>query len=368
MGQHASSCREWARLPPRSSENEYFKLCMKLYALLPFGLLLAACTDPVPTPVVPALTYSLTVTVNGVVSAPVTVTNTTTNKVEFTGALGGSKIFAALPKDTVLKVEGATVNSFVSPAPQTIQLDEDKTVILSYSPVPSAKIPTGDIRLSQGVGQYIFPDQDAAGQKLDLIGRRVENQVVKYTLLAQTTVAPDLSFTFPEVDAAKLSLSPLLQRLGDVAALPASCKGTSIMSDPEVRLLLETETEIDGNTISGHINLAVMTLDQPDRPLQFVYADRAGTLKTDVVCTDQISETQSFTYRALFDLDFKKGWNLIEDIEPYQQVNPTAIKRSVARPSTVRLRPSGNYAVGGSWGGSAPPMDVLKTNPKGMFF
>ena len=348
--------------------NEYLKLCMKLYAFLPFGLLLAACTDSVPTPVAPALTYSLTVTVNGAVSAPVTVTNTTTNKVEFTGALGGSKTFAALPKDTVLKVEGAAVNSFVTPAPQTIQLDADKTVILNYSSVSSAKIPTGDIRLSQGVGQYIFPDRDAAGQKLDLIGWRVENQVAKYTLLAQTTVAPDLSFTFPEVDAAKLSQSPLLQRLGDAAALPDSCKGTSVMSDPEVRLLLDTETEIDGDTISGHINLAVVTLDQPDRPLKFAYADRAGTLKTDVACTVQIGESQSFEFRARYDLDFKQGWNLIEVIEPRQEVNPTAIMRSVALTSTVRLRPSGMYAVGGSWGGSAPPMDVLKTNTRGMFF
>ncbi|UQN06187.1 hypothetical protein [Deinococcus sp. QL22] len=94
----------------------------------------------------PAPTYDLTVNLSGVASAPVTVTNTATNTEVFRGTLDAVKTFAGLPANSVLKVEGGAVNGYITPAAQTVTLDANKTVDLTYTkPAPA---PTFDLTVN----------------------------------------------------------------------------------------------------------------------------------------------------------------------------------------------------------------------------
>lgn len=85
----------------------------------------------------PPTTHSLTVKLDGVASAPVTVMNTTTNASVFSGTLEGSKTFASLKAGDVFKVEGGAVNGYTTPGAQTVTLDADKTVTLGYESTPT---------------------------------------------------------------------------------------------------------------------------------------------------------------------------------------------------------------------------------------
>ncbi|THF69670.1 hypothetical protein E7T06_11050 [Deinococcus sp. Arct2-2] len=96
----------------------------------------------------PAPNYDLTVNLSGVSSAPVTVTNTATNAEVFKGTLNASKTFTGLPANSVLKVEGGAVDGYITPAAQTITLDANKTVGLTYTkPAPA---PTFDLTVNLG--------------------------------------------------------------------------------------------------------------------------------------------------------------------------------------------------------------------------
>lgn len=105
-----------------------------------FGLtvLLGACSSPTP-PSVSA--FSLTVKLGGVTSAPVTVTNTTTSTQVFSGTLEGSKTFGGLKAGDVFKVEGGAVNTYVTPTAQSVTLDVDKTLTLTYAQAGGAVAP-----------------------------------------------------------------------------------------------------------------------------------------------------------------------------------------------------------------------------------
>lgn len=103
-------------------------------ALLGLTALLSACGGGgTPDP-----THSLTVKLDGVASAPITVTDTTTNARVFSGTLEDSKTFGGLKAGGVFKVEGGAVNGSTTPAVQSVTLDGDKTVTLGYTSSPQA--------------------------------------------------------------------------------------------------------------------------------------------------------------------------------------------------------------------------------------
>ncbi|WP_019584842.1 hypothetical protein [Deinococcus apachensis] len=89
----------------------------------------------------PTTSHSLTVKVEGASSVPMTVTNTTTNTQLFQGMLEGSKTFGGLTAGDVFKIEGGTANGFTAPAAQTVTLDADKMVTLTYTAAAPALPP-----------------------------------------------------------------------------------------------------------------------------------------------------------------------------------------------------------------------------------
>ncbi|WP_146009517.1 hypothetical protein [Deinococcus planocerae] len=123
-------------------------------AMLGLTVLLGACTGG---PTTPPTTHSLTLKLDGVTSAPVTVTNTTTNTQVFGGTLEGSKTFAGLKTGDVFRVEGGAVNGYTAPAAQSVTLSADKTVTLAYvqagrllnPSVISGRITGTDLRLAK---------------------------------------------------------------------------------------------------------------------------------------------------------------------------------------------------------------------------
>lgn len=103
-------------------------------AMLGLTVLLTACPgNPPPTP-----THSLTVKLEGVPSAPVTVINTTTKAQVFSGTVEGSKTFSGVKAGDVLEIKGSAVNGYTAPAAQTVTLDANKTVTLAYTAAPVA--------------------------------------------------------------------------------------------------------------------------------------------------------------------------------------------------------------------------------------
>lgn len=117
----------------------------KLYvssAILGLTALLTACGGGD----TPAMTHSLTVKLEGVPAAPVTVTNTSTNTQVFSGTLEGSKTFADLKAGAVFKVEGGAVNGQTSPTAQTVTLNGDKTVTLNYTALPGVALDPARVR------------------------------------------------------------------------------------------------------------------------------------------------------------------------------------------------------------------------------
>jgi hypothetical protein len=127
---------------------------------------------PQPKPV----TYALTLTVAGATSSNVTVTNQTTGTTLFSGEITGSKTFADLPKDTLLKVEGATVSGFVAPVAQTVQLTENQTVTLTYIrqiPLPVTRtltakvdgVPSAKVTVTDKTSNTVLFTGDVSGSK-----------------------------------------------------------------------------------------------------------------------------------------------------------------------------------------------------------
>ncbi|GAA5532377.1 hypothetical protein [Deinococcus aluminii] len=102
---------------------------LSLGAMLGLTALLSACSGG---NITPSTTHTLTVKLEGVTSAPVTVTNTTTNTQVFSGTLESGKTFSNLKAGEVFKVEGGAVNGFTAPAAQTVTLDADKSATLTY--------------------------------------------------------------------------------------------------------------------------------------------------------------------------------------------------------------------------------------------
>lgn len=127
---------------------------------------------PQPKPV----TYTLTVTVAGTASSNVTVTNQTTGTTLFSGEVTGSKTFADLPKDTLLKVEGAAVTGFAAPVPQTVRLTENQTVTLTYFrqlPLPATRtltarvdgVPSAKVTVTDKASSAVLFTGDVSGSK-----------------------------------------------------------------------------------------------------------------------------------------------------------------------------------------------------------
>ncbi|MBZ9753507.1 hypothetical protein K7W42_21990 [Deinococcus sp. HMF7604] len=114
-------------------------------AMLGLTVLLTACPDPTP----PISEYTLSLALTGVISAPVKVTNLSTNTILNEGTLTSGKTFSGISAGTILKIEPGTVNGYMAPSAQTITLDANKTVTLEYKAVV---IPGNQVKNNQVEG------------------------------------------------------------------------------------------------------------------------------------------------------------------------------------------------------------------------
>ncbi|WP_019009860.1 hypothetical protein [Deinococcus aquatilis] len=268
-------------------------------AMLGLTVLLTACPGPTP----PAPTFDLTVALAGVSSAPVTVTNTTTNTELFKGTLDASKTFAGLTANDVLKVEGGNVSGYNTPAAQTVTLDASKTVTLSY---------------------------------VALAGAALDAARLKGTLPGWTFGPGELTFYLPEsrkyVDASTLQISatgglntalPVPTVLGsylDNCKLPAGVIGSDFQAEFAIPLAYSVTNDFLGEILeTTTTGLAV----------ERVYTPSAATLKGIASCSTTTKLDLDFTVAA--------GWNALSSVRTVAGGVTTFTVRNVASDSRVQL-------------------------------
>ncbi|GGL80727.1 hypothetical protein GCM10010840_18180 [Deinococcus aerolatus] len=119
-------------------------------AVLGLSALLAACGGGTTPPSSSA--FALTVNVAGVSGAPVKITNTISNTTLFDGTLTGSKTFGDVAAGSVLNVQGGAVNSYATPAAQSVTLDNNKSVTLEYKAAAQAGVAVSNTQISGKIG------------------------------------------------------------------------------------------------------------------------------------------------------------------------------------------------------------------------
>lgn len=82
-----------------------------------------------------APTASLTVIISGPASAPVTITNTTTNTQLYAGTLSGSRTWSGLRLGDGYMIVPGGVSGYTTPANQTLALDTNRTSTLTYAAI-----------------------------------------------------------------------------------------------------------------------------------------------------------------------------------------------------------------------------------------
>ncbi|MFC6659120.1 hypothetical protein [Deinococcus multiflagellatus] len=228
---------------------------------------------------------ALTVNLNGVTSAPVKVTNTTTNTVLFDGPLASGKTFSDLSKDTVLKVEPGAVNGYTAPAAQTVTLDASKTVTLEYQVV---KAPGNAVSATSIQGNVTG---------------------IPYAGTALLATNDDFDSQNPGTLSASGTLSLTLTKAPDVASfalVPTSgnaCTFTGTAStNPRVSLFYGLDILGAQGDVLGSVTEAVVAGAPSGSFIARLYSGAAATIKGAVACgTDTIS----------LDLTLQAGWNAV---------------------------------------------------------
>ncbi|PTA67383.1 hypothetical protein [Deinococcus arcticus] len=282
-------------------------------------------------------TYTLTVAVSGVTSAPVKVTEVATGTVLFEGPLAGSKAIAGLKANTLVKIEGQAVAGYTTPTAQTVNVTGNQSVTLAYAPAAVTSV-GGKVRMSLGRPPYQGPDDFAKGKTVHFF---YKNGTTLQDL--PTTVDNNLNWSMMLPGAAQIAgaLKPISTYVGQ--GLPSNCTGTFNLSDPNAQITDLNDPdffEIDarGVTISNRINLRLQTSESDTTPLQLIYADRPVKLSVDARCA--VNEA---TFVVKVNLDFVAGWNLMKDSG--DQYAGTQIQDSVRLNSAdLRLVPSGMAA------------------------
>ncbi|GMA14856.1 hypothetical protein E5F05_12795 [Deinococcus metallilatus] len=258
---------------------------LSLSAMLGLTALLSACSGG---DITPSTTHTLTVKLEGVTSAPVTVTNTTTNTQVFSGTLESGKTFSSLKAGDVFKVEGGTVNGFTAPNMQTVTLDADKTVTLTYrvaAPPLKASVVEGILspyRLGAGdIYAYApFLEDSLAQGKVSANG--------SFSLSLPTTLPPEALFTLTDPSdtscLAQPTVVPSSAQFVYTDLYPVGIAGNLVGFGEEI---------VDGGAADGSGRSDLLRF----------YASAASRVTGEFSCGDVTSS---------FDLDLKAGWNIVQ--------------------------------------------------------
>ena len=154
---------------------------------------LTSCPAPTSTPEpAPATTAELSITVTGVLNAPVKVTNSA-GEVKFNDTVTGSKTLSTLPKDKYTVTGGAVAN-FVAPALVTADLSAGNgSATLTYTAQAGQALALDKI-------QGTLSDPLAKGADLTLFNNYTRDAQNYPTVLGTVTVGPDGSFALPLVN------------------------------------------------------------------------------------------------------------------------------------------------------------------------
>ena len=256
-------------------------------AMIALTTILTACPGPnTPTP----STYSLTVNLSGVASAPVKVTNTTTSTTLFDGTLSSGKTFSGIAAGTVLKVEGGAVNTFATPAAQTVTLDADKTVTLEYKANTA-----GSTRLDTQRIVGTVPTSFKLGD--------VEMFNTSFDYVAGSTVNSG--------NAVNFDLSSVAPKAADLTGnFTAGCQGQN--SNPAAKLFTVPSLyaySSEGDLV-GYVNESATAGTGVTAGVSYVvrvYADTAVNFNGTCSRTDSSGKTVNDT----FNINFKQGWNAV---------------------------------------------------------
>lgn len=257
-------------------------------AMLGLTVLLTACPGQTPPT---STAHTLTVKVEGIASAPVIVTNTTTNTQIFSGAVEGSKTFGDLKAGDVFRVEGRAVNGYTAPAAQTVTLNGDRAVTLPYTQATPA-------------GSAVSADR---------IAGRITGSPFKLSSVVLDTSA-DPFFGVAEVDAAgnfALDLGGLTPPAGHSYALTEGCTATGANTNPNVQVYSNSILDAYGSQgdrvgivveriVSGTGKLTAKTR------VTHVYASADATFKGTCTFSDG-----TIMVKEDYDVTLKAGWNAL---------------------------------------------------------
>ncbi|MPY65551.1 SMP-30/gluconolactonase/LRE family protein [Deinococcus sp. SDU3-2] len=272
-------------------------------ALLGLTVLLTACPgpgkerpDPSPT------TYTLTLKVEGVPQAPVTVLNDTTKAEAFSGPVAGSKTLT-LKAGEVFRVEGGAANGYVTPAAQTVTLDGNETVTLTYRAAAQPGMALDPARLQGTLSGWTL----GAGE------------VAAYFSESDTVL--DLT---PATVTAAGAVNGALPRPPEVAPLLGECVFTGSRSVADVGVEFP---ELGVFSRSGDFLGTVSEETTDGRPVQRIYAAQAATFRGTADCG---------SVELDLDLTLRAGWNAIE-VKPVGPQQQTLRVRNVAPGARVTL-------------------------------
>lgn len=270
-------------------------------ALVSLTVLLTACPGPGQERPQPPETFALTVKVEGVPQATVTVVNDTTKAEAFSGTVTGSKTLT-LKAGEVFRVEGKAVNGYVTPDAQTVTLDGNKTVTLTYRAAAQPGVALDPARLQGTLSGWTF----GAGE------------VAAYFSWSDTLL--DLH---PATVTVAGAVDGALPTPPELAPLLGNCIFTGERSLPDVDVEFP---ELGAFSRTGDFLGTVTERTADGRPVARVYSARAATFKGRASCGSSVFD---------LDLTLVQGWNAISE-EPGTQGQPPRV-RSVAPGTRVTL-------------------------------
>ncbi|MFC4425600.1 hypothetical protein [Deinococcus navajonensis] len=217
------------------------------------------------------------------------VTNTTSGNVLFSGTLETSKTFSSITAGSVVTVEPGAVNDYTAPGPQTVTLDADKTVALTYQAVPK---PGNALRTTVLSGKVTGTDL-ALGNAV--VGSPAD------------PLFGIISLTNNSID---FDLATLVPSAKDLRPFGENCTGAQ--SDPAAQFLFNTTLKVygvQGDLVGGVVESVVAGPDAglPNAVIYRVYSDRAFTFKG--TCLYTVSNGTTVTENS--DITLIPGWNAL---------------------------------------------------------
>ncbi|MDL2345153.1 hypothetical protein QOL99_13465 [Deinococcus sp. MIMF12] len=248
-------------------------------ALVGLTVLLTACPGPGQERPQPPQTFALTVKVEGVPQAPVTVVNDATKAQAFSGPVTGSKTLT-LKAGEVFRVEGGAVNGYVTPAAEVITLGGDKTVTLTYRAAAQPGAALDPARLQGTLSGWTF-----GTGRVSAYFRRSD------TLLSLT---PATVTAAGAVDGALPTPPELVPLLG-------SCPfdGERSVADVDVE-----SAQIGVFGAQGDLLGTVTERAADGRRVMRLYSSRAATIRGTATCGSTTLD---------LDLTLTQGWNAISE-------------------------------------------------------